>query len=298
MNLKRFFNRYKTIISGFSHNSMVKNASVKIIEVNKNSIFKNADLMREHYLNGNLILIRDFEFPIDYTLFDFKAVNLKDKALEVGISEKDIQKTYRKLYKKTNSERAANLIYPNDYIKKNKLLNSMEVVHFTIRNIFLAMFPKITSLRNISTWRMAITKNEDYHIDTYNPTVFRAFYNLSDSERIWGLGHNFIDLIKVNKDKLDSFISENFKEKENSKFNPQLINLKFFNKLLPFEENHLFHFRKKDLWICDSKKVAHQIISGDKLGAITFETDFSEVKKNYPQLIYENHFKSIYEYKS
>ena len=63
---------------------------------------------------------------------------------------------------------------------------------------------------------------------------------------------------------------------------PAKLNTKFFNQSIKTYEKHDFNFKKKDLWICDSTKVAHQIVSGDKLAALTFEVDRSEIELNYP----------------
>lgn len=301
---KNFISRHKDLRSGennaslpdgFILNPKAVNTGVKIIEINKNDIFKNLDLMRHHYLSGDLILIRDFHFPIDYTIFDFEPVDLRKKAEELGVPEIDMHQKFGKTYKKTYADKAALLVYPDNEVKRNNLLNSMEVVHSTIKNLFISMFPKIKSLKQLTTWRMSKTVQEAYHLDVYKPLVMRAFYNLSDTKRVWGLGHNFIDLMNMNRKSLDEFISSNSsKYSEKSRYMPAILNSKFFNQRLKTYENHDFNFKKKDLWICDSTKVAHQIVSGDKLAALTFEVDRSEIELNYPDFLYENHFESLY----
>ena len=50
----------------------------------------------------------------------------------------------------------------------------------------------------------SLTKQIPYHIDNYSGLVFRAFWNLSDRPRSWGIGHKIDDAFDIFENDMES----------------------------------------------------------------------------------------------
>ena len=243
------------------------NGSVKVVEVSPNFIDSGYKLLRHHYTNGDIILIDNFKFDIDYSLFDFKPHEATAN---------------NSLKKPKMLEAIAHLINKEKAIAKRTEM-AMTTCQNRIQGIFKGMFPEATSLDNITTWRFTQTNTEDYHLDIYpdDSITFRAFYNLSLTPRVWGFGHSSKDILAaLNIKKEDLHLYE-----KDQTLSPMLNNR--LRAWLDTQERHTAKFSHCSLWLCDSLKVGHQVVSGDKMAAFTFRApaeDFGDdpvVYKNY-----------------
>lgn len=226
------------------------NGSVKVIEVSPNTLDSDYKLLRHHYSNGDIILIDNFKFDIDYSLFDFQSLK--------ATTDKNVKKpkTQQALLNLKNKGEAAVM----------RIKDAMGVCKTRIQGLFEKMFPEVTSLGDLSTWRFTHTNTEDYHLDIYDDkdVTFRAFYNLSTTPRVWGFGHGLKDCLvalDIKKEDLRSY-------KKEGALSP-LLNRKI-SLWLDTQERHTAEFGQHSLWMCDSLKVGHQVVSGDKMVAFSF----------------------------
>jgi hypothetical protein len=118
----------------------------------------------------------------------------------------------------------------------------------------------------MSTWRFTRTNTEDYHLDVYDDkaVTFRAFYNLSTTPRVWGFGHGLKDcLVALGIKKEDLHMYEKGLPLSTA------LNRKI-SAWLDIQERHTAEFGHHSLRICDSLRVGHQVVSGDKMAAFSF----------------------------
>jgi|688.fasta_scaffold141616_3 hypothetical protein len=228
------------------------NGSVKVVEISPSLIDSNYKLLRRHYTNGDIILIDNFKFDIDYSLFDFQP---HEASTNNSLKKPKMLEALEHL---SNKEKTV----------ARRTEAAMEACQNRIQELFKGMFPEVTSLDNITTWRFTRTNTEDYHLDIYADdfVTFRAFYNLSLTPRVWGFGHSSkdaLDALRIKKEDLHLY------EKGNTL--SRLLN----NKLrawLDTQERHIAEFGHCSLWLCDSLKVGHQVVSGEKMAAFTYRT--------------------------
>ena len=202
------------------------NGSVKVIEVSPNTLDSDYKLLRHHYSNGDIILIDNFKFDIDYSLFDFQS----------------LKATTDKSVKKPKTKQALFNLKNKGEAEVMRIRDAMGVCKTRIQGLFEKMFPEVTTLGDLSTWRFTRTNTEDYHLDIYD-----------------------------DKDVTEVHIRSYKKEGALS----PLLNRKI-SLWLDTQERHTAEFGQHSLWMCDSLKVGHQVVSGDKMAAFSFRAPIED----------------------
>ena len=103
--------------------------------------------------------------------------------------------------------------------------------------------------------------------------ILRAFYNLDQIDRVWGWGHNALDALAATNMPAEQRVSSS-------------IN-KVLNEWIENQPHHIVRFPQNCLWLCDSLKVAHQIISGRKMAAFTYNADPAPFSRS--RLLFKNY---------
>ena len=137
-------------------------------------------------------------------------------------------------------------------------------------------------LISFTTWRFTEMMDMNYHLDIYERSTLRCFYNLSDFQRHWRLGHHAFDIYESLIDEpkhefiraLSNSREKGYIDERNPKFN---LGQRRLNSILnELAENRCVNpffdwmFDKYDLWIVDGRKAAHKPIWGDKLVAFDY----------------------------
>ncbi len=262
-------------------NKLANRAKVKVFKLRQEDIaIANKDIQK-HYLLGNIILIENFRIPIDLTIFDFPSlpeVDLISKNYGLSTVEKNKRDEDLKLVKPFAALASKNI--HKDPIKAKTLYTAMKFCESYLAKIFDKIFYiSHTRLNSRTSWRFAKTGEQNYHFDNYAGISLRAFWNLSNEPRVWGFGHRALDVFDEYLVEFLQYKRGLEKKNKNLKLSQTKIN-NFLNLKLPTLENHKIEFSKFDLWICDSVKVAHQIIGGDKLVAFSYVFNNSEISNN------------------
>ncbi len=249
-------------------NKKLKVNSVKILKIKQNGLYNNKRLIVNQFLAGNIILIEDFKMPINLEEFNFSPINISmPKGINPG---SNLFREYNKKTKpitKALTQNAANFIYKYPE-QRDRLTKTMMKCDDFVTDMFKTLFSlEGTPSLNGTTWRFTKTTKQNYHLDIYTGSAFRAFWNLSDKPRKWGFGYNAKHIFEKYNLELNTFIKD--KEISGEKISQASLNA-YINQLISDEETHKIEFDKYDLWICDTVKVGHQIISGDKLAAFTY----------------------------
>ncbi len=269
-------------------NRKIEGSSFKIVKVSQEAFKDSRDIILENYLAGNLILIEKYLPEVDINQFNFPALQtpnyMPDNISSLTNKYKDI--SHWKI-KKAQARTAAQLIH-TDKKKAEILLATMHSVEKQVGNLFYQLFQ--VPITSYSTWRFTRTNHTIYHLDDYNGILLRAFWNLSTCPRVWNIGHNSNDIIKLFGNKVSTFLQESAKQTRGEittrKFN------RYLNTLIQDCERHTIKFDQYDLWLIDSVKVVHQLKAGDKLGLFNYK--INEVSKlantiverlNYPNYI-------------
>jgi len=274
-------------------NSKLEDASVKILKIRQDEIRSKRSLILENYLSGNIILIENFKIPVDLEVFNFTSLPSILPKLDAPRGSA-LEKKYTLSYKsitKPFTKNAARVIY-KDEKKAQELTSVMTLCEEYVCNIFRLIFSLEGRPDSYgTTWRFTNTKKQNYHFDIYSGKCFRAFWNLSSNPRSWGFGYKIEDVFKRYKDRINSFVQKtkevDFKLTQEN-FNP------FLNSLIEDCPTHIVKYEQYDLWLCDSVKVAHQIIGGDKLAAFTYIFDDNKMPENvYSGLNYVDNISSL-----
>ena len=238
---------------------------IRILKLSFNSLLDNLDSIKDYYLSGDVIIIKKFKPKlIDLTL-------LEDAALDGSIDPNHPS------IKKGHSGVISKACEPFSNSRQLKLEQQMKECENIVGKLFIILLSragaKSTTCTNASTWRFVPTHNEPYHLDDYGATVLRAFWNLSDKPRVWRIGHNALDIANMHKEKYIEFVDKHrLLEKKCCDF--QVHSNRYLGhkaKIIQKKDKYQISFDKHDLWICDSLKVCHEIVSGDKMVAFSFE---------------------------
>lgn len=278
---------------------------INILKIKQNDIDNKIEEISSTYHQGGIVVIEDFQFQCSRDIFSFKSLPKLD------MDAKNFQELKSK-YKKTKSfEKAAMNVYPTDEKNRENLVKTMYLMDKQIQELFCKIFKDISIDKNKTSWRFSKTENEDYHADVFNDFILRAFVNLSNENRVWGIRNKSLNIIDKNLQEFFNYIRKDVKkprkislrrrlrylyekylgllknEKYISKgklFRKYLLETKvvnnFVNQKLAEINPTKVEFEYFDLWMCDSQKVAHQIIGGDKLVSFSYTVRNISRKKN------------------
>ena len=141
-----------------------------------------------------------------------------------------------------------------------------------------------------ATWRLNTIHNEDMHVDTYaqefEEHFARMFINLDRQPRIWTTSFTIDEIMKkfgpdVSRDVLKGGTrAQVWKELNRAAFGPSHV---WWDN----QPRHVVYFDPGDVWIVDSRQVAHQIFYGRRAVSVDFFVDKGSMKapdKHYLQI--------------
>lgn len=145
-----------------------------------------------------------------------------------------------------------------------------------VRPIYEKMFAGYSIERRKVTWRVNVIHNENMHLDAYKEPMHnhfaRMFINLDTQPRIWKTSWTVDELYaRVGKDALKRAGSGN-----PDALHASLNALTFGRTSKEWWDNqprHVAYFDPGDVWIVDSRQVAHQIFYGRRAVSIDFLVD-------------------------
>ncbi len=143
--------------------------------------------------------------------------------------------------------------------------------------IYEALFKGYRFTRRHVVWRLNTIRNENLHVDTYQteyPEHFaRMFINLDDQPRIWMTSYAVDEMF----DKFGGRIAPEVISGGTSAEIHAALNAETFggrsNIWWDGQPRHVAMFAPGDVWIVDSRQIAHQIFYGRRAVSIDFVVD-------------------------
>jgi hypothetical protein len=161
-----------------------------------------------------------------------------------------------------------------DKHQSGAICQQIAAVYRAVLPVYLSIFSDYSFDRQKVMWRLNTIMAENMHIDTYKDEIehhfARMFVNLDAHPRIWHTSWHVDDMIRqavgnVSPEKLDGLTRGDVWLK---------LNRAFFGKTSrdwwDDQPRHAAFFAPGDVWIVDSRQVAHQIFYGRRALSIDF----------------------------
>ena len=256
--------------------------------------------VRTSYEEGNLILLRDERLDLDFAFLDSLNFDV-DGPPEI----------LRKL-KKYGGERIVSLdpqkasgldqfvfqnVFGGDAGKLSYFQEQVRSGDKQSDAIYARIFPDYVNTRTVYTWRFTSTKFENLHWDNFGiPERFqqvRIFTNIASSPRLWRTSHrieHFAETIYGER-KLGQFAGKVGDELNYYVNNSVLggMNTPCLDRL----PKHHIAFEQGDLWLCETRIVAHQIYHGQKAFAAMYFSDPATMDR--PELAFDARIDRLHE---
>lgn len=253
---------------------------------------EDSSVVRARYEEGNLVLLRGARFDLDFAF-----LNGLDFDVE-GPPE-----ILRKL-KKYGGEKILSLdpsstnaldrfvfttIFDSDEGKLAYFQEQVKSGNSQSDAFYARFFPDYVTTRKVYTWRFTETKFENLHWDNFGiPEPFhqvRIFTNIASSPRLWRTSH-----------RIEQFAASIYDERGLSRFAGRIgdeLNYFVNNDVLGGMKTpcldrlpkHHIAFDQGDVWLCETRIVAHQIYHGEKAFAAMYFSDPQSMDR--PELGFE-----------
>jgi hypothetical protein len=256
--------------------------------------------VRRRYEEGNLVLLRGTRLDLDFDFLD-----------SLNFDVEGPPEIMRKL-KKYGGERILSLepsssdtldqfvfgtIFCGDTGKLDYFQDQVRSGDAQSDALYAKLFPNYSSSRAVYTWRFTSTMFENLHWDNFGiPEPFhqvRIFTNISSSPRLWRTSHRIEDFaISVYRDrKLDQFAGE-IGDKLNYFVNNSVLGGMKTPCLDRLPKHHIA-FEQGEVWLCETRIVAHQIYRGEKAFAAMYFSDPATMDR--PELGFEARIARLHE---
>lgn len=269
-----------------------------IVERELNSEQDLADV-RRLYEEGYLVLLKGVKFDLDYAFLNSVSFDVPGppeilhKVKKLGghkflaLSPKSSSPLDRFVFENIFSSDEGRLAYFQEQVKSG---NSQSDA------LYARLFPQYVATRTVHTWRFTQTMYENLHWDVFGiPEAFhqvRIFTNIATAPRLWRVSH-----------RSDEFAESIYDEHNLARFADKVGDdlLRFVNKDVLFSKTpcfdrqpkHHIAFEHGDVWICETRLLAHQIYHGERAFAAMY---FSDPEGMYrPELGFEARIQRLHE---
>ncbi|MCL6697307.1 hypothetical protein LZ496_00685 [Sphingomonas sp. NSE70-1] len=236
-----------------------------------------ADLVEQ----GNIVLIKDFRLD-----FDFEVLTRLEKSID-AIQAVPIRRKLKKLeathffegeppakvgfrslrFKSAVRQAMFDVICKGDRKLFAQASTALKASHETVLGIFDTAFPEYDPFQLIASLRLTRTLFENLHWDNHSIDddfhQARVFANLDIRPRIWHLGHRFPDMMRLlyEKHNLARFAGQDPNEMIDFITRDLLGGTdRMWLDQLP---RHRIAFEPGEVWLGESRLVAHQIYYGE-----------------------------------
>jgi hypothetical protein len=270
-----------------------------ILELDVESEADGAEVWRR-YEEGNLVLLRGIRFDLDYRFlnslnFDVDGPpeflrKMKKYGGEriVALAPSNSSPLDQFVFKTVFDGDAGKLAYFQEQVKSGDTQSDA---------LYARIFPSYETTRRVYTWRFTSTKFENLHWDNFGiPEPFqqvRIFTNIAASPRLWRTSHA-----------IDEFAASIYDQRDLGKFAGKTgDDLNFFinnsvlggmnTPCLDRLPKHHIAFEQGEVWLCETRIVAHQIYHGEKAFAAMY---FSEpASMDRPELAFDARIARLHE---
>lgn len=247
--------------------------------------------VRRRYEEGNLILLRGARFDLDFAFLN---------SLDFDV---DGPPEFLRKLKKYGGEKILALEPSSDNAMDQFVFGAVfgsdsgKLAYFQeqVRSgdaqsdaLYANLFPRYETTRRVYTWRFTATMFENLHWDNFGiPEPFhqvRIFTNIAATPRLWRTSHG-----------IEQFASSVYRERGLDRFEGGIGDdlVYFLNKVIGGTKRpcmdrlpkHHIAFEQGDVWICETRVVAHQIYHGEKAFAAMYFSNPDTMDQ--PELAFE-----------
>jgi len=162
--------------------------------------------------------------------------------------------------------------------------------------LYARLFPNYMSTRAMYTWRFTETMYEDLHWDVFGIEEefhqVRIFTNLASSPRLWRISHRSDEFAeRIYRDaRLDRFAGSKGDDLLRA-MNKSALHSK--TPCLDRQPKHHLAFAQGDVWVCETRIVAHQIYHGERAFAAMYFSEAATMDR--PELALEARLNRVHE---
>lgn len=255
--------------------------------------------VRRLYEEGYLVLLKGVKFDLDFAFLNSISFDVpgppeilhKVKKLGghkfLGLSSDSSNALDRFVFENIFASDAGRLAYFQEQVRSGNAQSDA---------LYAKIFPRYVATRTVHTWRFTETMYENLHWDVFGiPETFhqvRIFTNIAASRRLWRLSHRSYELA----DRI-------YEKRDLGRFAGAMgddllrhLNRKVFHGKTPCldrEPKHHVAFEQGDVWICETRLVAHQIYHGERAFAAMYFSD--PEKMDRPELTFEARIERLHE---
>ena len=236
--------------------------------------------VRGRYEEGNLILLRDVRFDLDFPFLN---------SLDFDV---DGPPEFLRKIKKYGAEKIASLdpastspldqyvfqsVFECDAGKLTYFKEQVRSGNSQSDALYARLFPNYVPTRRVHTWRFTSTRFENLHWDNFGIAEpfqqVRIFTNIAASPRLWRTSH-----------RIDQFAATVYRERGLADYADKIgddLN-RFLNKAalggmkapcLDRMPKHHIAFEQGEVWLCETRIVSHQIYHGERAFAAMYFSD-------------------------
>jgi hypothetical protein len=161
------------------------------------------------------------------------------------------------------------------------LCSQFEAIYSALLPAYRSVFAEYAFTKRKVVWRLNTLMNENMHLDVYGEEkeehFARMFINLDTQPRIWQTSWRAEDLI----DRLKGKVPAELIRKGSRADIWKALGLSFGKSPQEWWDNqhrHVAYFAPGDVWIVDSRQVAHQIFYGRRALSIDFSVQRDSMK--------------------
>lgn len=232
--------------------------------------------VRALYEEGNLILLRGVRFDLDYAFlnsldFDVEGPDEIIRKLKkyggdrvIGLDPASPNSLDQFVFQNVFNRDAGKLSYFQEQVKSGDAQSDA---------LYSRLFPKYVATRTVYTWRFTSTMFENLHWDNFGIVEpfhqVRIFTNIAASPRLWRTSHRIDDFAETIYDTHDlGQLAGKIGDDLNRFVNKTVGGMKgaCLDRL---PKNHIA-FEQGDVWLCETRIVAHQIYHGEKAFAAMY----------------------------
>lgn len=282
--------------------TIVRHPSVAdyIVEMSLDEIAERPHGVTDLFEDGRLIIIKDYRLA-----FDHEALESLNSRID-GVEDERILRKLKKLEATVFFEgRAPETIYDTNGDPKslrfdnpvrqalfetlchgdpaifNRASSALKSAHDELNRIFKACFPDYIPKKLVPSIRLTETLFENLHWDNHSMIEdfhqARIFCNLDSRKRIWNLGDHCLDYLEAN---YDQHGLAQFAERDPTEM------LRYISKQIlggttdiykDARPRHNVAFDPGEVWICESRMIAHQIWYGQRATVYMWYVDINSM---------------------
>jgi hypothetical protein len=255
--------------------------------------------VRRLYEEGCLVLLQGTRFDLDYTFlnsldFDVEGpADIMQRVKKYGghkilaLSPKSTGPLDQFVFQNVFGSDSGKLRYFQEQVRSGNAQSDA---------LYARLFPNYVSTRAMYTWRFTETMYEDLHWDVFGIEEefhqVRIFTNLASSPRLWRVSH-----------RSDEFAERIYHDVRLERFagckgddllramNKSALHSK--TPCLDRQPKHHLAFAQGDVWVCETRIVAHQIYHGERAFAAMYFSEAATMDR--PELALEARLNRVHE---